>query len=221
MTGWTYDTLVAALQTWTEDDSTEFQAAIPDIIVLGETRCIRDLNLTFFDEVVTTAMTAGQFTLSKPENTIAVQAVYYLISTGTLRYLDQLSYEWARWLAPRQAQTGIPKAWWDLDEDSVGIAPTPDQSYTAQMKVTRRPTNLSSSNQTTWLGTNMADLLFYACIWESERYLKFDSNDFNRMKSYQEDYTTRILPAARLEVAKQQKIKFETPREVPDVGGVQ
>jgi hypothetical protein len=45
------------------------------------------------------------------------------------------------------------------------IAPTPDQAYTAEVTGVFRPTPMSSTNTTTYLGTNFPDLFLAACCY--------------------------------------------------------
>ena len=58
-----------------------------------------------------------------------------------------------------------------------------------------RPAGMTSGNPTTWLGTHVGDLLFYACLVGSEQYLKADE----RIATWKTEYVER-LQAARFEL---------------------
>ena len=68
------------------------------------------------------------------------------------------------------------------------MAPIPDATAAAgtlAINYTTRPTQLSSSNTTTWLSLNAPDVLFYACMLEV---LTFQKAEADTMQDYAAKY---------------------------------
>jgi len=76
-----------------------------------------------------------------------------------------------------------------------------------------RPARLSVGNATTWLSLHQDDLLFKACLAESERFLKSD----DRVELWKTEYT-EALPLAKRETYELLNQRYNlTPLEVPAV----
>jgi hypothetical protein len=58
------------------------------------------------------------------------------------------------------------------DENTIVVAPTPDQNYNMQINYILKPAGLSVSNTTTYLSTEFPNGLTYACLVEAFGYLK-------------------------------------------------
>ena len=88
-----------------------------------------------------------------------------------LTSLDYIDMVW-----PTESITAAPSegfAYFAMQTDQVAVvAPTPDRSYTVEVTGTFRPVGMSSSTPMTWLGDNLPDLLFYACMIEATGYLR-------------------------------------------------
>lgn len=196
MPGFTYAQLLAALQAWPEDDADEFVANIPRIIELGETRVLRELNLDLFDVVDNAVATvAGTRTVNKPANTVSVRSIRG-ISAGAGFSIEKRSLDFCKSYAPSVTPQAKPKYWADYSDTQAYLVPTPDAIYTLEQHVVKRPNGLSASNTTTWIGTNCGDLLFAACLMESEHFLKAD----DRYADMQKKYYGELLPSARAEL---------------------
>jgi hypothetical protein len=67
---------------------------------------------------------------------------------------------------------GLPKYFSYWDENTIVVAPTPDQNYNMQINYILKPTGLSVSNTTTYLSTEFPNGLTYACLVEAYGFLK-------------------------------------------------
>jgi hypothetical protein len=67
---------------------------------------------------------------------------------------------------------GLPKYYSYWDENTIVLAPTPDQNYNMQINYNLKPTGLSSSNTTTYLSNEFPNGLLYACLVEAYGFLK-------------------------------------------------
>jgi hypothetical protein len=165
MSQWTttYSGLVSLLESFVEDTSDEFVSALPGIINRAEERCLRDLDLSIFDDTLSTSTTNGVATISKPAAIHVVRSVYNETSSA---FLMRRSYDFL----VTYGGSGAPIYYYEYD-DGIRFAPTPDSSYTLQIRHMARPSALSASNTTNWLSLYAADLLLNAALVESERFL--------------------------------------------------
>jgi len=173
---YTYATLTAAIKAYAEDTDVDFVANTDDFIAKAETRVLRDLDLELFEAWQLVTVSGGTRNVVKPANTIEVNDLW-IRSPATLEWIElpRRSFEYCLLYAPVEATTGVPAFYSEFDADDIYVVPTPDQSYSggnARVRATIRPTGLSSSNTTSWLGNNVADLLFHACMIEAQSFLK-------------------------------------------------
>lgn len=198
----TYDELIAALQTWLEEGSSEFIGDLPTLVKLGESRLATDLNFEIFDVVVGGALVAGQFVQAiKPANWQGTRSVHLRDSGGggLRRFLQRRSYEWCLDFEPDESATAEPQFYAEFTETEFFMVPASDDTYGFELRQIQTPDSLTPANQTTWLGTNAADMLLYTCLIASEEWLKGDANDVNAWKtSYGE-----LMASRRLELRRQ------------------
>lgn len=173
---YTFTSLVAAMQGYAEDDDVDFVANIPDMIGKAELRVLRDLDLELFEQWLEITVSGGSRTATKPADTVEVNDLWIRNPT-TLKWQEcpRRSFEYCLQYAPTEADQAVPQYYSEFDESDIYVVPTPDQSYSggnARVRVTIRPTGLSGSNENTWLGDNMADFLFAACMIEVYDFLK-------------------------------------------------
>ncbi len=173
---YTYATLTAVIKSYSEDTDANFVANIDDMIAKAETRILRDLDLELFEAWSQVTVSSGTRNVVKPTNTIEVNDVW-IRNPATKEWVElpRRTFEYCLLYAPVEAAVGVPAFYSEYDEDDIYVVPTPDQSYSggnARVRATIRPTGLSSSNTTSWLGSNVADLLFHACMIEAHNFLK-------------------------------------------------
>jgi len=168
---YTYATLETAVKNWTEDDSTEFDAVLDDIMGLAELMIYRDVDLDYTKKHATVTGSASDQYLAKPTDFVADRSMY-LTSSGVIYPLTAKSANWIRdyWETPASEER--PKYYADWDDDTFLIAPTPDASYVYTLEYTHRPARLASDNTTTWLSTNAPDVLLFACLVQSAAFLQ-------------------------------------------------
>lgn len=200
---YTYTSLRDEISAMLDDDSSELEAALDDIIGLGELRLLRDLDLELFDKIETLAFTIGNPTLAKPDGVIATREVFY-IKDGSLERLEPrgLDFCWDYW-PNLGSTTSTPKYFADLDESNWHIAGTPAAASVVKARVMIRPEGLSSTNTSTWLSTQVGDLLFMACLLEGEAFIKADE----RLAVWKANYGER-LAAARKELKGSQRRSY-------------
>jgi len=203
----TYDQLIAAIQTWLEEGSVEFTGDLPTLVKLGESRLATDLNFEIFDVVVGGALTSGQFVQAiKPANWQGTRSIHLRDSGGggLRRFLQRRSYEWCLDFEPDESDTAEPQFYAEFSETEFFMVPASDATYAFELRQIQTPDSLTPANQTTWLGTNAGDLLLYAALIASEEWLKSDANEIGTWKgSYGE-----VLNARRLELRRQWRADY-------------
>jgi len=134
----TYTGLVSLLQTYVEDTSTEFTNNVQGIINRAEERVIRDVDVALFDTTETSSTVSAQAYVNRPSSN----------DPGSIRWIrinsvlqKRRTYEYLL----EYGGSGQPIYFHETD-DYIYLAPTPDQTYTVQIRYLNRPTPLSASN---------------------------------------------------------------------------
>lgn len=173
---YTYTELVDVIKDYAEENDTEYAARIDDFIAKAETRVLRDLDLELFEGWLNLTLSIGVRTVTKPTDVIEINEVFFRDpSAQSWTEVPRRSFEYCIMYAPVESETSTPVYFSEFDESNIYVVPTPDQTYTsgnAKARCTIRPTKLSLSNENTWLGDNVGDLLFQACMMEAYDYLK-------------------------------------------------
>lgn len=186
---YTYTTLVAAIKAFAEDTDEDFSDNVDDFIGKAETRVLRDLDLELFEAWQTVTVSGSNRQVVKPTNTIAINDVW-IRSPSTQKWIElpRRSFEYCLLYAPTESLTDVPAYYSEFDETDFYVVPTPDQSYSggnARVRATIRPTRLSSTQATSWLADNVADLLFQACMVEAYDFLKHEAAMTKAASKYQ------------------------------------
>lgn len=210
---WT--TLTAALQNYLQQapvggtPGSGWSAAIPVMVNNAELRIYRDLDfLATRGENTSLSVVTGQRTLSLGGITgetvggypvayaypVVVQRVALLVG-GTWINCMPVSLDMLEMIWPTEATTGIPTEYLAyvtlIDHATLAFAPTPAAAYNARVVGTWRPAPMSDSQQQSWLGDNVPDLLFAAAMFEAEAYIQnfgAQSDNPQAAQSWQAEY---------------------------------
>ena len=173
---YTHTTLTDAIKAFAEDTDADYVANINDFIAKAETRILRELDLELFEAWSLVTISGNNREVPKPTNAIVINDVWVRNPASKEWFeVPRRTFEYCLLYAPIEVIVGFPVFYSDFDEDNFYVVPTPDQSYSggnARVRATIRPTGLSSSNATSWLSDNVADLLFHACMIEAQNFLK-------------------------------------------------
>ena len=210
-TSFTYATLKAALVAFTTEDGADFDADVDTIIALAEDKVLRDLDLELFDKTDAGVFTPTNPWLVKPTDLITLRTMHVTDATGNLQLMEPRSWAFCKDYWPKETDTiAVPKYYSEFSETAWLIVGTPSLASVVTVRFIRRPTGLSSGNPTTWLGTNVGDLLFYACLVCSEQYLKAD----DRVAGWKTDYEDR-LQSARSELKPETRADYMPVTVIP------
>lgn len=220
--------LESYLQNYLQQDQpiNAFTAALPNIVYNAELRIYRELDfLNTRQQNATLAFTAGARTLdlsamtgtmNVPTYPVVIQRLAAITPTGSMpangtrvqfleTSLDFLDFIW-----PNASQTLAPSPgfayWAPVSATLVAVAPTPDQAYAAEVTGTWRPAPMSTTNPETWLGDNLPDLLFAACMVEGTGWIRDygqQSDDPRFALSWEQNY--QLHKASALEEEQRRK----------------
>jgi hypothetical protein len=196
---YTYTSLTDAIKSYAEDTDPDFVAELPDFVGKAETRLLRDLDLELFEQWIQVTVSGSIRLVTKPADAIEINDLW-IRDPSTQKWIEcpRRSFEYCIAYAPTESTLGVPAYYSEFDEDDIYVVPTPDQSYSggnARVRATIRPTGLSASNENTWLGDNMGDMLFEASMIEAQTFLKNPAKVQEHAGKYQS-----LLPAIAREI---------------------
>jgi hypothetical protein len=212
-TSFTYAALKSWLKDSVEDQGTAFDSAVDTIIKLGEDRILKDLPLSIFDlKAQNVSIVQGQQTATKPTDAILIHELYY-VSAGVRYHLLPRVKSWID--AVCTDSTERAPRWFDesYSETQIYIGPVPNLTVTALADITKRPASIVSAS-TTWLGTNLGDLLFASCMIDAERY----NLGWAEAKDWNAEYIAK-LEIARVELRHILRRGYATLAPQPQAAG--
>ena len=170
-----YTTLKTNIQNFLEDDSTELQASIDQIIAQAEDIIFQRLpNLPCFRNTTTANLVVGTTDYVVASARMIRQVS--VISSNVSSYLDHRVDSYLRDYWPNLTTQGTPKFYSTKSANTAGttirIAPTPDTADSYQVDFIAPEAGLSSSNANTWVGDNAENVLLSACLYEASAFLK-------------------------------------------------
>jgi hypothetical protein len=170
-----YSTLTTNIKNFLEDDSTEFDASIDQIIGQAEAMIFQRLpNLPCFrfQHTGTLAVGTSEYTIT---NARILRNVSVTVSSE-VSYLNHRVDSYLRDYWPNSSTTGTPIMFSTKNAGSsdivITLAPTPSATLSYAVDYIKPITGLSSSNTTNWVGNNAENVLLSACLYESSAFLK-------------------------------------------------
>jgi len=170
-----YTTLVANIQNFMEDDSTELQDSIDQIISQAEDMIFQRLpSLPCFRQTTSATMVVGTADYTVADARMIRQVSF--TNSGNETYLDHRIDSYLRDYWPNSSTTGTPRIYATKNATTSGtvitIAPTPDSTYSYTVDYIAPETGLSSGNANSWIGDHAENVLLSACLYETSAFLK-------------------------------------------------
>ena len=175
-----YSELVTKIRDYTEVDSNVFTSTIVDgFISDAEFRILRDVDSDNNRQYAQADIVAGNRYVNTPlisDETLIIRSAQITNSTGgannsSRSFLEYRDTNFISEYNPTGVQ-GLPKYYSYWDENTIVLAPTPDQNYNMQINYILKPSGLSSSNTETYLSKEFPNGLLYACLVEAYGFLK-------------------------------------------------
>lgn len=212
----TYTELVAAIQTYTEnnfptitlaDSSTVSSTAqINRFIEQAEQRIYNSVQFPSLRKNVTGTTTSSNKYLSCPSDFLATYSMAVIDATGAYEYLLNKDVNFIRQAYPTPTDTAIPKYYALFgptvsgvtisNELSFILGPTPDTVYTIELHYYYYPESITTvASGQTWLGDNFDTVLLYGSLVEAATFMKAEAD---MVALYNGKYTEALALAKRL-----------------------
>jgi len=193
----TLTTLRSAIRDYTEVDDTVLSDSIINTIVKNaESRIFRTVDSDDTKFYATSQTTNGNRYITVPTGTRIIRYIQITDSTTSdQEFLRQVDSSFLATYHPdpdNSSDYGKPKYYAHWDNDNWVVAPTPDAAYDLTMAYIKQPTTITTSDSTTTeISTKQPDLLLYACLVETFKFLKGPDNMIQLYEaSYQEAIQT-------------------------------
>ncbi len=190
-----YSFLKTDLINTTENDSSEYESQISNIVERAESRLMKELDDFGLDNYSSFSFTAGDPIVTVPEGTLVVRNVNYKTSASSnITPLLQRTYEYAIDYFPHaSASTGTPRYYSRKNNTEIYVVPTPASALTGEIQTTKRPLALSSATGTSATTSNYFsefcyNALFDACMVESMIFMK----NFSLVPTMEQKYQSSI-----------------------------
>ena len=200
----TYTELIAALQAYTENTSTEFAAEIPTFVQQAQQRIYNTIQFPSLRKNVTGITTSSNKYLQCPSDFLAVYSMAVVNpTTSEYEYLLNKDVNFIRQAYPVPTSTGIPKYYAlfgprsdDAKELAFILGPTPAAAYTVELHYFFYPESITTvAGGRTWLGDNFDSVLFYGSLVEAATYMKQEQD---LVALYNQKYQEALALAKRL-----------------------
>ena len=199
----TYSELTQQILDYTETSSDVLTSTITnDFIEHAENRIFRDVDIDVFKSNQSANLTVSNPFVSLPGGsspdptslgTIRTMHIFPASGTPTRTMLEQRDVSFITEYAPDRTSTGTPVYWAWWDENTIYLAPTPSSALYVELGITRLPTRLSSTNTSSWLGSNAPSALLYGCLAEAFKFLKGPAE---MLQLYEQSYQRAIQELA-------------------------
>jgi len=207
-----YSELSTALQSYTQNYSTEFIAEIPTIVKITEDRIYNSVQIPFLRKNSTSTFTPSNKYLETPSDFLAVYSIA-VINDGVYSYMLEKDVAFLGEAFPNPSTTGVPRFYALFNDDTFLVAPTPASTYGVELHYYYQPPSIVDTS-TSWLGTNMENVLLYGCLAEAYSYMKGDAD---LMKTYSDRYMEAIARLKNLGEGfnKRDEFRVDMPRINP------
>jgi len=191
-----YTELVAAIQSYTDNQEATFVATIPTFVRQAEERIFRSVMIPELRKNVTGTLTAGNKYLARPSDFLSVFSIAVVDADGDYHYMIDKDTNFIREAYPSSSTQALPRYYGQFDGDSVTstdgnfiLGPTPDDDYTVELHYYYDPPSIVDTS-TSWLGENAETALLYGCLVEAYTFMKGDADLLQTyMKRYEEALT--------------------------------
>jgi hypothetical protein len=165
-----YSDLVTAVQDTVENSFTAEQLAW--FCTQTEQKVFNTVQLPAARRNMTGTLTANNPYLTTPPGFLFVYSINVTTGAGVQFLLDK-DVNYIREAYSNPVSTGVPKFYAIFDNNTLLIAPTPDQTYTVEMHFGAYPESISTAG-TSWLGDNFDSVLLNGMLVEAARFLRLE-----------------------------------------------
>lgn len=225
-----YSELLDNVRNYTEVDSTVLSNSVINVFITNiENKIDRELDTDAERRYATTTLTANNsfVNLSGMPGTFRLARGVQIItntSTGTREWIEQKDTTFVDEYTGNRTTTGQPKYWANWDNDTLILAPTPDDTYTISVWYNEQPERLGngsgSTSTTTFISNNAPEILIYGVVAEAYSYLK----NLQDMQLYQQKFQEALSGFAQEQMGRKRRDEYSDgvlrlPLKSVDPGG--
>ena len=164
------------IQNFIEDDSTELNTSIPEIIKQAENMIFARLpNLPCYRQTNTGNFVIGTATYNVP-NARMIRQMQITISSGDIIYLKHRTDSYIKQVNTNPTGQGQPEYYATKTATTSGIqvivSQVPSSALAYEIDFIGLETGLSATNANSWIGDNAEQVLLSACLYETSTFLK-------------------------------------------------
>jgi hypothetical protein len=208
-----YTTLVTLLQDYTQNSSSEFIAAIPEIVKLAEDRIYQSVQIPALKRNVTSNFVSGNKYLAAPTDFLAAYSMAAKSATGVYSYLLEKEVGYINEAFPNPSATGVPRYYALFNDATFVVSPTPNDFYEVELHYFYEPPSIVEAGNS-WLGDNTESVLFYGCLSEAYTYMKGDA-DLTALYRARYDEALGRLKVLGEGQDKRDNFRLDLPRVMP------
>ena len=184
--------LKTEIKNFVEDQGTDFDSSIENLIKLAEDKVLTDLDLDIFDDTGSITLTKDTQTATMPTSFLKLRSLFFT-SGGNRSFMEQRTYEYLIDYWPSTTSTGTPLYFAPLTTTTIQVAPTPSANLTATARGIKRPNSVVTDTSGSWLSLNCGSLLLKACLVVSEQFNISDERIPGWKQEYAEDLAARRI----------------------------
>ena len=209
-----YSELLDNVRNYTEVDSNVLSNSVINVFITNiENQIDRLLDTDAQRRYATTTLTVNNsfVNLSNMPGTFRLTRAVQIISNASTNarvWLEQRDTTFMDEYTGNRTTTGEPKYWANWDNDTLILAPTPDEAYTISVWYNEQPERLgdgtSNTSTTTFLSNNAPEVLLYGVLGETFSYLK-NAQD---MQLYQQKFQTALTAFSNEQMGRKRRDEY-------------
>lgn len=208
-----YATLSQLLQDYTQNYSSEFVAAIPEIVKLAEDRIYQSVQIPSLKKNSTSAFVGGNKYLAQPDDFLAPYSMAVKSASGVYSYLLEKEVGFINEAYPDPSITGVPRYYAIFTDDTFVVAPTPNANLQVELHYFYEPESIVTAG-TSWLGDNVESVLFYGSLVEAYTYMKGEADLIALYKGRYDESIARLKMLGE-GMGKRDNFRLDMPRILP------
>jgi hypothetical protein len=208
-----YTTLVALLQDYTQNSSSEFVAAIPDIVKLAEDRIYQSAQIPVLKRNAVSNFVQNNKYLAAPTDFLSAYSMAVISGTGVYSYMLEKEVGYINEAYPNPTLTGVPRYYALFNDATFVVAPTPSSFFEVELHYFYEPPSIVDAG-TSWLGDNTESVLFYGALCEAYTYMKGDP-DLQTLYRQRYDEALARLKNLGEGMDKRDNFRLDMPRIAP------
>lgn len=208
-----YATLSQLLQDYTQNYSSEFVAAIPEIVKLAEDRIYQSVQIPSLKKNSTSAFVSGNKYLAQPDDFLAPYSMAVQSASGVYSYLLEKEVGFINEAYPDPSITGVPRYYAIFTDDTFVVAPTPNANLQVELHYFYEPESIVTAG-TSWLGDNVESVLFYGALVEAYTYMKGEADLIALYRGRYDESIARLKMLGE-GMGKRDNFRLDMPRILP------